>query len=120
MEQKIMEFSVDMPEEDGIVRAASGAEYYTQTVIEAIDEFNKLCPKTGGLLVRDHIGHIKEKTHITHSLKYSDGKLIAEIEPLIEGLEDAKIKPIIRIPLRFESGIQTERVLGITNVFLEH
>ena len=114
-----MELSVNMPEKDNIIKTANGTEYYFQTVLDAITEFNKLCPKAGGLLMRDHIGHIKEHTHITNSLKYEDGKLIADIEPLIDGLENAKMKPIIQIPLRFGSGIQTERVLGIVNIFLE-
>ena len=119
MEQKIVEFSVEMPEKNGIINTTSGNKYVTLSIINAIEAFNKECPKAGGILNRDHIGHPTEMTHITHSLKYEDNKLIARIELLIEGLENATIKPIISTPLRFGSGVEIERVLGIVNIFLE-
>lgn len=119
MEQKIMEFSIEMPEKDGIITTAGGHKYYTETVKNATEEFNKECPKAGGLLNRNHIGHPIEMTHITHSLKYENNKLTASIELLVDGLEEAKIKPIISTPLRFGNGVEIERVLGIVNVFLE-
>jgi hypothetical protein len=114
-----MEFSVAMPEEDGLIKTPSGDKYILQTLLQAVDAFNERCPKKGGLLIRDHIGHIKEHTHITHSLKYEDGKLIAEIELLRDGLEKFKIKPIIKTPLRLGSRVLTERLLGVVNIFLE-
>ena len=114
-----MEFSIDMPERNGIITTQSGAKFYLFTVLDAIEEFNKKCPKNGGILLRDHIGHIKEVTHITKSLRYENQKLVAEIELLNNRLKDVKIKPIIEIPLRFESGISVERVLSINNIYLE-
>ena len=119
MEPKIMEFSVEMPEENGVISTTSGNKYMALSIINAIEAFNKECPKAGGILNRNHIGHPVEMTHITHSLKYEDNKITARIELLVEGLENATIKPIISTPLRFGSGVEIERVLGIVNIFLE-
>jgi len=115
-----MEFSVDMPEENGLIETPNGDKYILQTLLLAIEEFNEKCPKKGGLLMRDHVGHIKEHTHITHSLRYEDDKLVAEIELLRDDLEKFKIKPIIKTPLRLGSRVLTERLLGIINIFLEN
>ena len=115
-----MEFSINILEKDDIIEFPSGDKYILQTLLDAIEKFNETCPKRGGLIMRNHIGHIKEYTHITHLLKYENKKLIAEIELLKNGLEKSKIKPIIKIPLHLESGISTERVLGIINIFLEN
>lgn len=119
MEQKTLEFSIDLPEEDGIVTTQSGTKFILQTILSSIEEFNKTCPKPGCILNRNHIGQKGKHTHVVHLLKYEHNKLIATIEPLISGLENMKIRPIIQIPLRFGSGIQKEIVLKIADIFLE-
>ena len=114
-----MEITVDMNLKNGIITTPSGIKYFLYTILEAIEDFNKQCPKVGCIINRDHIGQMGKKTHITQKIEFKDNKLIATIEPLIDGLENAKIRPIVRTPLRLESGVLIERVLGIDNVYLE-
>lgn len=112
-----------MPEHEGIVTTPSKIKYYLPTLLKAIDEFNSKCPKNGGKFVSDHVGHAEGITHITNSIQYKDGTFTANIDILNNEIKNAKIKPIIKIPLRLGSGIQerrVERVLGIINILLEY
>ncbi|MBD3408529.1 MAG: hypothetical protein GF411_20565 [Candidatus Lokiarchaeota archaeon] len=114
-----MEFSIKLKEENGIICTENNNKYILQTFLNAIDEFNKKCPKKGGILNRDHVGRTTDITHLTHSLKYENSKLVAEIELLVDGLENSKMRPIISTPLRIGSGVEIEIVFAILNIFLE-
>jgi hypothetical protein len=105
--------------EHNTITSDNGTKYHLEEFLTAISRFNDKCPKTGGIIMRSELGHMERLSHITHSIQYVNGKLIADIEPLEEGLDGASIRPIIMIPLRFGSGIRVERVLEIMNIYLE-
>jgi len=116
-----MEFSIDLKTDSDVVQSDNGTKYRLSSIIAAINEFNKKCPKRGGMIERSEVGSCRKFTHVTTSLKYEKGKLIANIEFLKSEYESKNysMKPIIAIPLRFGSGIEVENVLKIVNIFLE-
>jgi hypothetical protein len=114
-----MEITEKMKLKNNIVITQSGVKYFLYTLLDAIEEFNKRCPIIGCIIDRNNIEHMGEHTHITKKIEFKEDKLIVDIEPLVDGLENAKIRPIIKTPLRLGSGVQTTRILGIFNIFLE-
>lgn len=105
--------------DENVIQTESGKKYFLSSLEEAIEEFNEECPKSGGIIIREHIGHIKEITHVTNNLKYEDDMLIADIDLRNEELANANMRPIISTPLRFESGVEVDFVLKILDVQLE-
>lgn len=99
-----------------VVQSDNGTKYYLDSILSAISEFNNKCPKKGGRIIREHVGHVNGITHTTHLLKYKDNKLFARIEC---PTEIKNIKPIISVPLDFESGTEIKSVIEFINILIE-
>lgn len=114
-----MIFKLDLKQEDEIVKI-SNHKYFLQSLLMAIKEFNKKCPKIGGIIDRDHIGR-NTKTHNVNKLKYKDNQLIVDLEIFNKDIDQSKIiiKPIISTPLRLNNGVEIERILDIINIMIE-
>lgn len=112
-------YSIPLTEINNIIISPNGTKYCLDSLLLAINEFNKECPKYGWALNRKMIECRGNYTHITYDIKYVHNSLMANIELLNQQYENAKIKPIIIIPLHFGSGIIIKKVIKIINICLE-
>lgn len=114
----------------GILKNTRTYEMYeTPTLYASIQEYNRKCPREGGLINREHIGQYTA-THLVYRIWVENNNLCADIEFLDnnsvtelmhyidDDLELLTIRPIISTPLHFGSGV-VSRILEIKRIDIE-